>query len=86
MGMGDGFADESAGRALGKRPVDELVAVGRLAPHRDEQVALPDFAAVEGDARNGERRRRGAACGLSDFGGGPEVGHLPLLCINIRSC
>src|SRR3546814_1088201 len=75
MGLGDGLADDRARRALAERLVDEAMAIGRLALHRDEQVAARHFAAVERHARNGEGRRSDAPRGLSNLFGGPEVSH-----------
>ena len=72
MGMIHRLADDRPGRALGKGLVEELVPVGRFALHRDEQVAIRHFAAIERHARNGKRRRRGAARCLSDVCGGPQ--------------
>src|SRR3546814_6787235 len=77
MGLGDGLADDRARRALAERLVDEAMAIGRLALHRDEQVAARHFAAVERPARNGEGRRSDAPRGLSNLFGGPEVSHSP---------
>src|SRR3546814_3846116 len=53
------------------------MAIGRLALHRDEQVAARHFSAVERHARNGEGRRSDAPRGLSNLFGGPEVSHSP---------
>ena len=52
----DRLADERAGRAGGERLGDELMPVGDAPRHRHEQVARPDFAAVEGHAGDLERR------------------------------
>src|SRR3546814_18276539 len=47
------FADD-ARRARRDRLVDAFVPVGRLALPRDEEIALPHLARVEGDALHGE--------------------------------
>ena len=47
----DRLADDRARRAGGEGLVDEAMTVGRLALQRDEQVARPDLARIEGDAR-----------------------------------
>ena len=86
---GVGHADQRAARGLDiardhggrgaalQRLGDEAVAVGGLAAQREEQVALGDGAAVEGDAvrleRRGDRRRRQGARHLV---GGPERAHV----------
>src|SRR6185437_1308376 len=48
--MRNRLAHQSAGGAGGEGLGDEKVAVGRLALHRDEQVAGADLARIEGDA------------------------------------
>src|SRR5689334_11054447 len=52
--------------------VDKLVSVIDGAWHRDEQVAGADLAAVEGDARNFERRACLSARRGVDLFAGPE--------------
>ena len=63
---------DRTGRTLRKGLGQEMVAVGRLALHRDEQVAGADLATVEGDADRLEGGGRGAAGGRGDIGGGPH--------------
>ena len=75
VGLGDLLRDERARRARGEGLVDEAMAVGRLALHRDEQVARPDLARIEGDAGDVEIAVDGAAGGRGDLGGGPERAH-----------
>ena len=50
--------DDDRGRGAARQRVgDEVVAVGGLARQREEEIALADGAAVEGDAGRLERRR-----------------------------
>ena len=71
----DRLRHDRARGARGERRVDELVAVVDRARHRDEQVARPDLAAVEGDPGDFERRARRAAGRGRDLGGGPQRAH-----------
>src|SRR3546814_665106 len=68
------FADD-ARRARRDRLVDEFVPVGRLALHRDEEIALRHLARVEGDALHGEVGAGGAARGVGDGARGPQRVH-----------
>src|SRR4030095_10802504 len=52
-----------------------MMAVMDRARHGDEQVAGPDFAAVEGHAGHLERRARLPPRRGFDFGGGPQRAH-----------
>src|SRR5260221_993064 len=66
---------DRAGSARGEGAVDELVPVIHRARHGDEQVAGPDFAAVESDAGDFERRARHSPGRGRDFIRRPERGH-----------
>ena len=63
---------DRARRTLGERLIEEAMPVGRVTLQRDEQVARPDFARVEGDAGDREFGGDGAAGRGCDLGGGPE--------------
>jgi len=69
----DRLLADHARRACRHRAVDEQMPVGRLAAHRDEQVARLDFAGIERDAGHLELRRGGAASCLRELGGRPEA-------------
>ncbi len=73
VGLGRRFGHQSPRRSRTEGLIDEKMAVGGLPPERDEQVARPDLAGVEGDAADREAAVRGAAGGRGDLGGGPEA-------------
>ena len=52
-GSGDGPGDQQGGGAPGDRLADERVTVGPLTRQRDEQLARPDQARVDGGAADG---------------------------------